>query len=191
MLVLKNKHNGETLQTEAPSPFYSISYNLAKDETQVYAFDSNVLLFTLSGNADNDTIDEAFWENWGAKSVVGDYDIGIIPGTNKGWFEHHTHGEDAGGGLWFDEDGNLEDYDGVQSLPEDVVMGVRELLRKVPDTICVDGFWNDTKEEFSYSAVIGESEKIDDEDIFYQFDSADEVIGDHGDFTITSFSRLL
>lgn len=158
MLVLKNKHNRETLQTEAPSPFYSISYNLAKDDI---------------------------------KSVVGDYDTGIIPETNRGCFEHHIHGEDAGGGLWFDEDGNLEDYDGVQILPEDVVKGIRELLRKVPDTICVDGFWNDTKEEFSYSAVIGESEKIDDEDIFYQFDSADEVIGDHGDFTITSFSRLL
>ena len=191
MLVLKNKYNGEILKTEAPSCLYSTTYNSSTDEIWVYAFESNVLLFTLSGNADNDTIEEVFWENWDAKSVIGDYDIGIIPGTNRGWFEHHTYGEEAGGGLWFDKDGGLEDYDGVQILPEGVVKGIRELGYKVPDTICVDGYWNDSKEEFSYNAVIGENGKIDDEDIFYQFDSADEVIGDHGDFTVTSFTRIL
>jgi len=52
MLVIKSKNTDEVLQTEAPSPFYNIGYNPVKDETQIYAFDSNVLLFTLSGNAE-------------------------------------------------------------------------------------------------------------------------------------------
>jgi len=43
MLVIKSQNTDEVLKTEAPSPFYNIGYNLAKDETQVYAFDSNVL----------------------------------------------------------------------------------------------------------------------------------------------------
>ncbi len=191
MLVIKNKHNGEVLESKDTGCVFSVEYNHAKDETMVYAFRSNILLFSLCGEAEDEVVDQAFNENWESKSIVGDYDIGIEPGTNHGWFEHHKLGEEAGGGLWFDEEGILEDYDGVFNLPEDVVKGIRELGYKVPDTICVDGYWNDSKEEFSYNAIIGESEEVDDEDIFYQFDNADEVIGDHGGFTITSFCRML
>lgn len=35
-------------------------------------------------------------------------------------FEHHEHGEEYGGGLWFDGDA-LRDYDGVYNLPKKVI----------------------------------------------------------------------
>ncbi len=37
-----------------------------------------------------------------------------------GFFEHDRLGEDCGGGLWFDKDLMLEDYDGVFELPSEV-----------------------------------------------------------------------
>jgi len=47
-----------------------------------------------------------------------------------GSFEHHEHGEDVGGGLWFDESDfngkkRLRDYDGVYDLPEEVKDALR------------------------------------------------------------------
>lgn len=37
-------------------------------------------------------------------------------------FEHRLLGDEGGsGGLWFDENDNLEDYDGVYMLPLDVI----------------------------------------------------------------------
>lgn len=38
----------------------------------------------------------------------------------EGWFEHSELGDECGGGLWF-EGMTLVDYDGVYSLPEDVI----------------------------------------------------------------------
>ena len=126
MLVLTNKHNKEELKTEAPSTLYSSSYNLAEDKTCVFAFESNAILFLLSGRVCDSIIEDGFRENWEAKSVVGKYDIGINPELKTGWFEHHIYGEDRGGSLWFEED-ELSDYDGVYSLPKDVITGIEEL----------------------------------------------------------------
>lgn len=56
------------------------------------------------------------------------------------------------------------------------------------EVILVTGSWNNTKEEFKYLACIGsESDEINDDVTFFYFDSRETVIGDHGDFTITSF----
>jgi len=126
MLVLTNKHNSETLQTQAPSCLFSTTYNFSEDETWVYAFESDVVLFSLPGNASNEAANDAFKENWEAKSVVNKFDIGINLDTSKGWFEHHIFGDEQGGGLWFEND-ELIDYDGVYSLPEDVITGIKEL----------------------------------------------------------------
>ena len=41
-------------------------------------------------------------------------------------FEHHEHGDEYGGGLWFGLDGHndnaLRDYDGVYNLPKKVIV---------------------------------------------------------------------
>ena len=51
--------------------------------------------------------------------------------------------------------------------------------------IQIYGHWKDTKEEFTRTCAIGEWDGIsDDDDIFYWFDSIDEVNGDHGDFVV-------
>jgi len=42
------------------------------------------------------------------------------PYPNVKYFEHNTVGEDFAGHMWF-EDGVLIDYDGVFSLPNDVM----------------------------------------------------------------------
>ncbi len=47
-----------------------------------------------------------------------------------GYFEHHTKGEDCGGGLWFNScnvTGNkeLRDYDGVHTLPKQVILALK------------------------------------------------------------------
>ena len=126
MLVLRNKLNNEELKTEAPSNLYSTSYHLAEDKTWVFAFDSNAVLFSLPGHVCESIIEDVFRKNWEAKSVVGKYDIGINPELKAGWFEHHIYGEDQGGSLWFEDD-ELTDYDGVYSLPNDVVTGIEEL----------------------------------------------------------------
>ena len=131
MLVLRNKLNNEELKTEAPSNLYSTSYHLAEDKTYVFAFDSNAVLFSLSGHVCESIIEDVFRKNWEAKSVVGKYDIGIIPETKTGWFEHHIYGEDKGGGLWFRDD-ELIDSDGLYSLPKEVVTGIEELGFVVP-----------------------------------------------------------
>ena len=48
------------------------------------------------------------------KSTNSDY-------VDCGSFEHRLYGEELGGGLWFDEEGRLIDYDGVYELPTVVV----------------------------------------------------------------------
>ena len=41
--------------------------------------------------------------------------------VDRGSFEHNLLGEDNGGGLWFDPEGRLVDYDGVYQLPAKVI----------------------------------------------------------------------
>ena len=38
----------------------------------------------------------------------------------RGYFEHNTLGDERAGGLWYDENKNLIDYDGVPELPKEV-----------------------------------------------------------------------
>lgn len=51
----------------------------------------------------------------------------ITPDTHCGWFDHEEYGEECGGGLWFDNNMNLTDYDGVIELPKEVVQAIRDL----------------------------------------------------------------
>ena len=44
---------------------------------------------------------------------------GLLP-EQYGWFEDNILGDENGGGLWFDENMKLQDYDGVYFLPADV-----------------------------------------------------------------------
>lgn len=53
-----------------------------------------------------------------------DFHIEVIPEKSLGWFEHHTEGEEFGGGLWFDGKA-LTDYDGVFELPRQVVTALQ------------------------------------------------------------------
>lgn len=53
--------------------------------------------------------------------------VEIDPEKHHGWFEHEEHGDEYGGGLWFDNDMNLTDYDGVFELPKEVIQAIRSL----------------------------------------------------------------
>lgn len=60
------------------------------------------------------------------KAVVGKYEVQIESSGTYGYFEHEDFGDEAGGGLWF-EGKELTDYDGMATLPKDVIAGVRQL----------------------------------------------------------------
>ena len=60
------------------------------------------------------------------KTQQGKYEVEIRPEDQRGYFEHEDYGEDAGGGLWF-EDNALVDYDGMAVLPSEVIAGIRAL----------------------------------------------------------------
>ena len=51
--------------------------------------------------------------------------VGLRLDGAYGFFEHNEHGDEYGGGLWF-EKGELVDYDGVYSLPNEVVDMLKE-----------------------------------------------------------------
>jgi hypothetical protein len=53
------------------------------------------------------------------------FTIGIHKGGLHGWFEHNTLGDECGGGLWFDPDGTLYDYDGVYRIPLEVLEALK------------------------------------------------------------------
>lgn len=67
------------------------------------------------------------------------------------------------------------------------IYAVEELAPGQPLRVSVTGFWNDTKEHFDSLCIVGESTSEDDDDVMYYFDSVGEIIGNHGDFTITSY----
>jgi hypothetical protein len=57
--------------------------------------------------------------------------------------------------------------------------------------IVVNGYWLDTGKRFENQAIIGEYDgESNDDDIFYYFDSPEEVVGKHGSFYITSFQEV-
>lgn len=60
------------------------------------------------------------------------YEVVINTETNHGSFEHLRKGEDASGGLWFDTDKRLIDYDGMFTVPKSVIASIRQLGYVVP-----------------------------------------------------------
>lgn len=66
---------------------------------------------------------------------TANYEIKIDTAANYGYFEHHTLGDERGGGLWFEKESfendqgfrlNLIDYDGAPFLPRQVIAWLRE-----------------------------------------------------------------
>ncbi len=53
---------------------------------------------------------------------LGTQNFSVWIDTNKkyGFFEHDTLGDNCGGGLWFNKELILKDYDGVYDLPSEV-----------------------------------------------------------------------
>lgn len=51
----------------------------------------------------------------------------IAPDKCRGWFDHEEYGDECGGSLWFDNNMNLTDYDGVIELPKEVIQVIREM----------------------------------------------------------------
>ena len=53
--------------------------------------------------------------NFDIKVDNGEYTIEIDTTEHYGCFEHNKLGDESAGGLWFDDNGVLVDYDGVSS----------------------------------------------------------------------------
>lgn len=62
--------------------------------------------------------------NFDTKLPTKNWTVEIDNNENYGCFEHNKTG--VGGGLWFDEDKVLIDYDGVFELPEEVKSTLKE-----------------------------------------------------------------
>ena len=58
--------------------------------------------------------------NFTTKIGTQNYTIEIDTKAKYGYFEHDTLGDESGGGLWFDKNLSLIDYDGVYFLPSEV-----------------------------------------------------------------------
>lgn len=68
--------------------------------------------------------------NFTKASTNGKYEVHVDPVAKYGYFEHAILGDNSGGGLWFDKEGDtltLTDYDGVFELPKPVAEALREL----------------------------------------------------------------
>lgn len=63
------------------------------------------------------------------------YMIEIDTCAKYGYFEHKIYGDERGGGLWFDDQNMLVDYDGVSSLPAQVKEALIKNNRIYPDQI--------------------------------------------------------
>ncbi len=53
------------------------------------------------------------------------FEIGIHDDRLRGWFEDKELGDELGGGLWFEADGTLYDYDGVYMVPLEVLSALK------------------------------------------------------------------
>lgn len=58
--------------------------------------------------------------NFTTKIGTQNYTIEIDPKALYGYFEHDELGDESAGGLWFDKNFNLIDYDGVFYLPSEI-----------------------------------------------------------------------
>lgn len=54
------------------------------------------------------------------------FEIKVDTTACYGYFEHNTLGDGCGGGLWFDTNRELTDYDGVACLPMSVAKALRQ-----------------------------------------------------------------
>lgn len=59
--------------------------------------------------------------NFTLKETTRNYEVMVDPFNKYGYFEHLIYGDARGGGLWFDSEDKLVDYDGVFFLPEQVI----------------------------------------------------------------------
>ena len=60
--------------------------------------------------------------------------------------------------------------------------------------IYITAFWNNTHQEFGAKCVVSDrlsdidyEPPEDDDDIFYYFNTVENIIGNHGEFTVTDF----
>ena len=60
--------------------------------------------------------------NFTIKLGTQNYTIEIDERSKYGYFEHNELGDESAGGLWFDNNLKLSDYDGVACLPDEVAM---------------------------------------------------------------------
>ncbi len=58
--------------------------------------------------------------NFNLKMGTQNFTVEVDTKAKYGCFEHDTFGDNCGGGLWFNKDLVLEDYDGVFELPSEV-----------------------------------------------------------------------
>jgi hypothetical protein len=58
--------------------------------------------------------------NWNLRLGTQNFTVCVDTDKHYGWFEHDVLGDNCGGGLWFDKELMLEDYDGVYDLPSEV-----------------------------------------------------------------------
>lgn len=70
------------------------------------------------------------------KVHVAPYTVEVSTKEARGYFEHDEHGDELGGGLWFDTTGaklELTDYDGVFCLPSRVIEALEQMDIIVPE----------------------------------------------------------
>lgn len=72
------------------------------------------------------------------KANTTHYYVEISTQDKYGWFEHTWKGDADGGGLWFDDDKNLIDYDGVFELSAEVCNALKKAGYKVGEEFYPD-----------------------------------------------------
>jgi len=75
---------------------------------------------------------------WDTKGDTTNFSVVIDTADKYGYFEHHHQGDDYAGGLWFDDQRELIDYDGVFELPAEVCNFLKEKGFKVADEFYPD-----------------------------------------------------
>ena len=61
------------------------------------------------------------------KMQVGKYAVELSTSEKYGWFEHDVYGDEAGGSLEFNDELELEDFDGMGVLPTEVCEAINKL----------------------------------------------------------------
>jgi hypothetical protein len=85
---------------------------------------------------------------------------------------------------------NLDEFnEACQALIDSYIKYTAPFTLAEPAIINVSGYYkDDSKEKFNYLASVGDvGDIVRDDDIFYEFDINEQIVGDHGDFVIESF----